>query len=403
MIQVLVQSDAISGSYTSSESTTESIGGSDGFTMTETQCETLDSSGTITWGGDHYAYNDTGTDTFGDSEQGSDTVAAGGVNDGDTSGGNGSGVGGHSEQVSGADKIYTGGFVGYGTNCFTYTWGGSESESRTSSETHSDVVTAGGDGRTDWSTILESTSDSASEGQTGTLTYENAEGTNWFDATQWVNYTDNDQDSGWDQRSETGGESDSNADGGDAGQQGETFSATDTGGGQGTFHDTLTIYPGTQWLSDSLIVYGNSPFTWIDHGSLSDTDVATSTESSSGSESGSEIDGGSSSSYFEGDTATDGETDATTESLTEGETDNGTEALTSYGLVTHGSETVDSSSSPTIDSTDQQAGGDTVTDIATATDDAGGGVATQWSSSVENDQDTSGESEDFDVLVGARG
>ena len=121
LIQVLAQSDAVAGSYTSAESTTDTVGGSDNFTMTETQTETVNTSGSITGGADNYAYNETGTDTSSLSDQDSDTVAGtGGVSDNGTSSSGGPGSGGHTDHVTGTDALGAGGFLPQGTNSFTW-------------------------------------------------------------------------------------------------------------------------------------------------------------------------------------------------------------------------------------------------------------------------------------------
>ncbi len=399
LTQVLVQGDTITGAYTSAESTTDSAGGSDNFTMVETQTETVNGSGSITGGADSYVYNETGTDTSSLSDQGNETVASGGVADAGTSSSAGSGSGGHTDHVTGTDTMGAGGFLPQGTNSFT--WSGSDSENETTTATDSDGVTVSGDGQAESVTTTETTSDSASDGETGSEGYTNSEGTT-YSWSECVSYVNNSQDKGWDQGTETGGEADVNLDGADAGGSGETFSSTETDNGQGTVTQWL-VNTGSQSLTNGLIGGGSSTFNWQEDEAQLNTDVESGTESSSGSESGSEVNGGDSSSYFQSESGDDASTATTTDDVVvQISIDGGTETIGSYGLVLGGSENVATiegvvfgtwNEYPSIFCTEQDSGGDTITQIATETDAASGGLVTNYTSSVETDQDTSGSSE----------
>jgi hypothetical protein len=148
LTQVLNQGDAVAGSYTSADSTTDTVGGSDGFTITETQTETVDTSGNISGGSDTYTYNETGTDTSSLADQDQDTAADGsGVSDDGTAGTTGADTGGHTYQITGGDTMGAGGFLPTGTRSFT--WSGSDSDSLTTTSTDADGVTVSGDGETD--------------------------------------------------------------------------------------------------------------------------------------------------------------------------------------------------------------------------------------------------------------
>src|SRR5579883_1798603 len=226
LTQVLNQSDAVAGSYTADESTTDTTAGTDSFTLSETQTETVNTSGAITGGSDSYTFTETGTDTSSLAGQDGENVAgAAGVSDTGTASSTGAGSGGHTDSITGTDTLGAGGFLSSETNWFT--WGGSDSESLTTSATDSDTVTAAGVGQTSSTTATETQSDSATLGETGTDSFSAVEGTS-FTWTDWVNYLANSQDQGFDRGTETEGDSETNPDGSAAGGGGASFTITYT-------------------------------------------------------------------------------------------------------------------------------------------------------------------------------
>jgi len=403
LVQVLDQSDAVAGSYTSAESTIESVGGSDSFTLSETQTETVNTSGTITGGSDTYTYSESGNDTSSLSDIGDDSVSGvSGINEASGSSSAGAGGGGYTMLATGADSMATLGFLPSGSNSFT--WGESDSESATTSESDSDTDDDSGDSETDSAAGADTQSESESNGETGSENYTDTEGTN-FGWTETVGYAINDQDQGSDQGTETGGETDIDTDGGDIEGDGGGDSTTDGGGDSGSVASTLTV-TGTQALSGGIISSGNSTFTWTQN--VSDTPVSSETDSASDStsDSGTVVDSGDTDSYSDGETDTDADTVTTTIYAIEAaqESDAGQATMGSYGLLSGGSMTESQSALPLIFSYEQDSEGDTVTQTQVETDDAGGGMETDQLSDVETGQDTSSAAQnDFEFDDGSTG
>jgi hypothetical protein len=390
LTRVLNQSDAVAGSYTAVESDTATTAGTDSFTLSETQTETVNTSGAITGGSDSFSFTETGTDTSSLAGQDSENVAgAAGVSDTGTASSTGAGSGGHTDSVTGTDTLGAGGFLSSETNWFT--WGGSDAESLTTSATDSDTVTAAGVGQTSSTTATETQSDSATLGETGTESFSAVEGSR-FTWTDGVNYLVHSQDQGFDRGTETEGDSESNPDGSDAGGSGASFTITYTDNDPGSDFLIRSI-DGTQVLtSGGVITSGSSSLNW-DQGILeTDTHIETDTDVASSSESGSEVDAGDSDSYSEEENQSDTETLSTSDpNFQDGAGDWGSETLGSYGLILGGSDSVNLYTQSWLSSSEEDTGGAVLTALTTETDTAAGGPATDQFSAVESSQDTSSE------------
>ena len=305
LIQILDQSDAVAGSYTSAESTTESVGGSDSFALNETQTETVNTSGGIAGGSDTYTYSESGNDTSSLSDIGGDSASNGsGVNEADGGSAAGAGSGGYTMYATGADTIATLGFLPSGSNQFT--WGESDSESVTTTDSDSDTDSAGGDAETDSATETDTQSESESNGETGTENYTDTEGTN-FGWTETANYAVNGQGLGSDHGTETDGETDTDTDGGGADGDGESYSTTDFDSSSDNVSSTLTV-TGSQTLNSGIISSDSATFTWSQQASSIDEYAETDTDSHSSSASGTDIDSGDANSYSDGETDSEAET-----------------------------------------------------------------------------------------------
>ncbi len=395
LTQVLAQSDAVAGSYSSNVNSTDTVGGSDSFTLGETQCETLNSSGSITGGWDTYTFNESGTDTSSASDLESDSVSGvSGVSQSDSAASGSTGSGGYTFHALGTDTMGSLGFLPAGSNQFT--WGESDSEGTSTSDSASDAVTGDVDA-TDVATDAEALNSSETNGETGSENFSSTEGSS-YGWTETVGYAYNssstDVDTGADAESET-----DSAEAIDTDADGDAFSTSTNDADNGTVNSTLRD-TGSQTLNASqYITGGNSTFTWSQQ--ITDTDTAA--ETSSVSESSTESD----SVGFLGFTITQWADESSSEAETAGdasaatddgidssnETDAGNESLGSYGVVFSGAVTVTLGGALTDDENATDADADTTTWTGGLTDYPAGVQDTDEVSDGEGDQDNLSESD----------
>ncbi len=415
LTQNLAQSDTIGTSFSTGETDTDTIAGSDSFSMTETQFETVNTTGSVTAGSDSYVFAESGTDSSTNSDYGTDTYSSGYFQTSDADLLTESDSEGHTLTASGTDSLSAGGFIPSGSDCFT--WG--ESDAGTSSQSAvSDWVFSENLGTLfylstpSWSSDAESESTSESSGETGSELFTNVPGT-FFSWTETLGYAENSQDSGWSSATESdliaswvpsGTYADVEF---DADFPSTTFSDNDDGNVATTLTDT-----GSQTLSSSIITAASSTFSWSNHETDTETNSESTTESGTLSQTEPQSTGLETDIDFETATESDGGVDTETDTEVSSETDSGNESIGTYGLAWSGADTITAGGSTSDSDTSTESAADTGTDTAIeisddVADDAPAtsvesDVLTDLSNSSETDTDTSTIISDTSTLA-ARG
>ncbi|WP_165073864.1 RHS repeat-associated core domain-containing protein [Paludisphaera rhizosphaerae] len=367
----LSNDQSASGAANASESTTEIDGGSDSFSLNETQTEAVDGSGAVSSGSDHYVFDESGSDTSTITALSGQSSSSSSVDEDESASSNGEGSGGRTLHVTGVDTIASGGFLPTGSNQFT--WGESDSSSASSTEVGESTIAESGEAETQGDSESDSEGESTSYGETGSETFTSSEGTS-YGWSETVGYDFHSSDDATDTGLETDESSLSAADAGDTADEEDQFNDSFSDHDQGHVASTLAA-TGTQAFSGSVVSSGNSTFSWNRTVDGTDTQVETDQDSIDDHDVERRTESGNSLSSSLGESLTIGATETDVETGHATDSQNGHETFGSYGLVSGG------------DATISEAGGTTTT-----------------ATSVENDQDTESKSEDdvdVDVASGS--